>query len=72
MFPLFVLEITYNGRKLQSLEMTDGLDFKTPKFLYHVINSRYRLDKENPYMQKIMYVLFWMSYDMFVQAEYLK
>ena len=34
------------------LETTHELDFKTPKFPHHVIYSRYRLDKENPYMQK--------------------
>ena len=35
------------------LETTHGLDFKTPKFLHHVIYSCYLLDKENhPYMQK--------------------
>ena len=31
---------------------THGLDFKTPKFPYHVIYSHYRLDEDNPYMQK--------------------
>ena len=30
------------------LEMTHGLDFKTPKFPHHVIYSRYCLDEENP------------------------
>ena len=34
------------------LETTHGLNFETPKFPRHVIYSRYRLDKENPYMQK--------------------
>ena len=34
------------------LETTDGLDFKTPKFPHHVIDSRYRLDEGNLYMQK--------------------
>ena len=32
------------------LETTDGLDFKTPKFLCHVIYICYRLDEENPYI----------------------
>ena len=32
------------------LEMTHGLDFKTPKFLIHVIYSRFCLDEEIPYM----------------------
>ena len=34
------------------LETTDGLDFKTPKFPHHVIDSRYRLDKGNLYICK--------------------
>ena len=67
----------YNSGRLTSikiqrtvhLETTDGLDFKTPKFPHHVIYSRYRLDKENPYMQKNLYVLFWMIYALFVESE---
>ena len=47
------------------LETTHGLGFKTPKFPHHVIYIHYRIDKENLYMQKNPYVLFWMSYDMF-------
>ena len=53
------------------LEMNHGLDFKTPKFPCHVIYIRYRLDEENPFMQKILHVLLWMSYAMFVEAEFL-
>ena len=51
--------------------MTHGLDFKTPKFIHHVIYRRYRIDKENPYMQKNIFVLFWVSYAMFVEAAFL-
>ena len=50
------------------LETTRGLDFKTPKSPHHVIYSRYRLDEENPFMQKTLYVLSWLSYAMFVEA----
>ena len=50
------------------LETTHGLDFKTPKFPHHVIHIRCRLDEDNPFMQKNIYVLFWMSYAMFVEA----
>ena len=48
--------------------MTHGVDFKTPKFPNHVIYSRCCLDEENPFMQKNIYVLFWMSNAMFVEA----
>ena len=55
------------------LETTDGLDFKTPIFPRHFIYSRYRLDEENPYMQKkLMYVLFWVSYSVFVDVASIK
>ena len=55
------------------LETTYGLDFKTPKFPRHVTYSCYCLDEENPYMQKkLMYVIFWVIYAMFVDVVYLK
>ena len=51
------------------LEMTHGLDFKTPTFPHHVIYSRYHLDEENPYMpKKLLNVLFWVSYAVFIEA----
>ena len=53
------------------LETTHGLDFKTPNFPRHVIYSRYCLDEENPYMQKNVYVLYWVSYAMFVEAAFI-
>ena len=72
------MSLAKNGRGLRRnisptvhLETTHGLGFKTPKFPRHVVYSRYRLDEENPYTQKILYVLFWMIYAMFVESEYL-
>ena len=53
------------------LEMTHGLDFKTPKFPHHVIYSRYCLDEDDIHMQNFLYMIFWMSYAMFVETAFL-
>ena len=54
------------------MEMTYGLVFKTPIFHCHVIYIRYLFDEYNPYMQKMLYVLFWISYAMLVEAAAFK
>ena len=46
--------------------------FKTPTFPRHFVYNRYCLDKDNQYMQKMLWVLFWMSYGMFVEAKSLR
>ena len=50
------------------LETTHWLYFKTQKFTHHDIYNRFRLDEEDPYIKKILYVLFSISYAMFVEA----
>ena len=52
--------------------MTHGLDFRTQKFPHDVIYSYYRLEEENTYMPIFIYVIFWISYVMFVEAASLE
>ena len=47
------------------------MDFKTSEFSHHVIYSHYHLDEENTYIQKVLYVIFWMCYAMSFEAVFL-
>ena len=52
------------------LKTTHGLDSNIPKFPHCVIYSCYRLDYDNQYMQKNLFVIFWISYAMLFEATF--